>query len=164
MIQEIQWGYHDEWYYPDGARPVKLFASKEVAETERLHREREARRYWEKNLEVEFGEMHHITSLDTNTLSERLAQLGFPGYTPLYDTPQYDEMPSDPEEEPAEEEEYDEEAYDDHNDEWEKKHDDAERWWHTLWKSIRTPEQRDAVWALFDKVHFYEVVELEAEI
>lgn len=155
VVQETQWGYTDEWHYADGNNPVKAFLSREMAEQHCRERENAARiglmtsgNYsWGHNLIVTFGAWDKITSLTlpefkTQIQAFRLPELPLYPDLPMYEDGSYEDTHSSME-------------YDSvYTDFW------GHGWWEKAWATL-SEEQVDAFWSLFDRLHFYEVVEVE---
>lgn len=131
IVQRIDWGYDDEWFYPDGDTPIKAFGSWERAEHHRREQETIQRRalqessdnFWGKNLTWTFGSLEEISSLSEAEFKDRLRTL---------DIPQPEHLMDD------------------------------EAWWNTVWEKM-TQEQEEAFWQLFDRLHFFTVVEVELD-
>jgi hypothetical protein len=146
VIQQTNWRYTDEFFVPDSDSPVKAFTSLAAAESYRQELEAEARReieaispleksWWTSNLAATFsiGNLERITSLNEAEIRERLKALGLPFFP---DATGYDKKR--------------------HVKYWD------EAWWERAWQRLGS-EGADGLWNMFDKLRFFEVVEVELE-
>lgn len=90
IVQRVEWGYDDNWFYPEGDTPIKAFRSREGAEAHRREREAIQRREikepsdeygWKRNLTWNFGPLGEISSLTEAELNDRVRGLGLPEMT-----------------------------------------------------------------------------------
>ncbi len=139
LVQEINWAYDDQWHYEDGAIPRKAFASRDDAEAFRLLRENDSR----ESIVADEDEGYWSCNLEETFGSfGALTTLGDDEIDRRLLTLGLPEYVSESDAGP----------------------DGNSGWWRNLWAAVDTSEKRDAVWQLFDKVRFHEVVEVEAEL
>ena len=80
VVQEIGWTFNDEWYYRDGMeddKPFVAYASRERAEAELLHFEREK---WQEECPFLFG--YNIAAITHLTEDEFVRHVEHLGLTP----------------------------------------------------------------------------------
>jgi len=144
LIQRINWGYDDEWFYPDGETPYHAFADRERAEAALKDLERQAQTELltpqgsaeglNGNLYLTFGGREVVTSLSWKQLNDRLHTMGLASY-PFREDMDFGGFS----------------IYRDND------------WWRSLWQKAESIGQLDVVWELFDRIRFFEIVEVEWE-
>ena len=140
LVQEVNWVYDDQWYYEDGAIPRKAFASRADAEAYRLSRESESR---ESIAAADEEKGYWSQNLEETFGSfDALTTLGEDELDLRLRALGLPEYTLGGNAGPG----------------------GNSGWWRNLWAATGMPEKRDAVWQLFDKVRFHEVVEVEAEL
>lgn len=134
VVQQVYWEYNDEWFAPEYDTPLKAFTRREQAESYRMAQEREARR-----------EICAIPGGNSRWSANLLWTFGdFNNLTSLSEEALQQQvtalgLPEMPD--------------------WD---DDAHLWWNTTWATL-DEKQVDQLWAIFDKIRFYEVEEVEVE-
>lgn len=140
IIQLIFWKYTDEWFVPEGTQPQRAFTSRTRAEAELQRQEQEARAAivtgadefgLTANIGRTFGALENITSLSLEELEQRMIVLGLSPF---------------PRRRFANGGSYIDSG------------DDA--WWENAWRQFGK-NRTESFWALFDRIHFYEIVEVD---
>lgn len=143
IVQQINWNYNDEFNYPEYGTPLKAFLHRTSAEAYRKQLEYEAHREleaispeeenWCGNLAMSFGWDEIRSGRSEAEVCDQLATLGLPAFPLGRD---YQNAP--------------------YTDYW------SDDWWENAWKRLGD-ERAEALWHLFDTLHFFEVVEAEIE-
>ncbi len=143
VVQEIGWGYHDEWFFRAGEQPIKAFTRREAAEAYWQEKERMAREaimntspwdrgnsHWSCNIVATFGNLP--TSLTAKEFASKAREIGLPPVPYVFEEGSVEDAL------------------------W------SDEWWVTAWKTLR-PDRTDLLWSLLDCLNFYEVIEMEVQ-
>lgn len=139
IIQQVNWRFTDEWFAPDGSEPLRAFMSRARAEAELQRMEQEARAsILENEDECGFSTNLGITfgeleDMTSLSATELDRQVIELGLTPF---PKYG-----PEGD----------IYTDYYN---------EAWWESAWRTLGK-SRAASLWELFDRIRFYELVEVE---
>ena len=136
VVQWVHWEFDDYLYWPRDDGPVKAFRDRELAEVYRLEREEAEWRRCAENPAYRNPCRYRFPLSERTSLSEAelVARLTALGVPPPPRTAEGSETYV-----------------------W----DDGE-WWDQVFEAL-PPERHGEVWKLFDKIHFYEVVEVPLE-
>ncbi len=150
VVQQIRWEYSDEWFYRNGDEPIKAFTRRAIAEAHRREQEQTVREelmnispvdeerdwpnYWSSNILYTFGSLESISSLTEETFRAKVQEIGLPDF-PF------------------------EQFYVNAGPIFNLWNND---WWINAWEALK-PDRTDLLWNLFDRLFFFEVVEMEVE-
>lgn len=141
LVQEINWNYDDQWFYEDGETPRKAFADRAAAEAFRAAQENVQR---EKLIAVPLTDKYEEWSGNLVVTFGGVREVSSLPADELDNRLAALGVPPLPKGYGAKD--------------WNNS------WWRALWETRPTVTERDPVWRLFDKVRFYEIVEVEAEV
>jgi len=157
IVQRIDWEYSDEYFYRNGDTPLKAFRKRAAAEAHRLELERAARAEiieappvvqngndeyrspWYYNLDYTFGNLTDLTSLSLDEFVSRAKAIGLPDFPPIMLSTEVSSFAH---------------IWDDE--------EESDAWWYQAWETLK-PDRTDLLWDILDRLHFFQVVEVEVE-